>query len=1144
MNRWIKRMSAVLLSFVIILGNVLPSVSVYAAGASASGVAYMSRDFVFAGNGRGTVNLSITGHPASVNKTIPNDVVIIGDCSGSMSGAKIEALRNAIREFSGKINLSKHRIGVVAFATGTQKLDFTTDKSAIDAFVDTMVANGGTYVGPAIDSAVSMLKADRREGAKPTIILLTDGEASDQAAMISAAAAAKDEGFVFYTIALLSDETDAENNGINLQLRKLATTEAHHHFVGVNNLDELYQALADDVGIENPYNVVVTQTIKEPFEYVPGSADKNIPVPKVEGNTLTWNMLEIKNTTINLNYGIRLKDSSITSGRYKVCSESYLTYETYDGTSYTSSISSPYVDVVEYGDPIIKTMSPNSSNEGLQVVVKVTHENMRYDDDFCVYLGNRLMEITYIGASYFKFRIPADTEAGAYTVTFSNHGKRYTVGTYTINVVEKPTITMGQISVTSGDEGTGVTEKVLVTNMESYASDFAIYVDGRSIAPTYMGNSYFKFVMPNDLAVGEHAVTAKNNGVTYNLGTYTVNALPESTVTFGALPVTEGDQGTTPTEKITTSEALDYVAGGFSVTVNGLPCELTYAGKSYFKFKIPAELPVGTYPVSVTYKGKTTSVGNYTVIGEVIPDPEFSGLSVTSGEEGDTPTEKITFTNMESYAPDFAVTIDGNACAVSYAGSSYFKFVIPAGLAAGAHTVVVRSNGKDYTIGDYTVNPKPLPTVTFGTLPVTDGEEGSSPVEKITTSEALDYSAGFSVTAGGEPCEITYTGKSYFKFRIPAGLSVGTYPVVVSYNNGQTANVGDYTVNAIVPPTPEFGSLPVTSGEEGDTPTEKITFTNMESYAPDFGVTVDGNPCTVTYAGSSYFKFVIPAGLSAGTYTAKVRSNGQEYILGDYTVNAKPLPTIAYGVLPITSGNQGDAVTEKVTVPEPLDYAAGFSVTVGGVPCEVTYAGKSYFKFKIPTTLAAGMYDVEVNYKGAVQSLGTYEVKTIVYPDATFGTISIVEGYIGTSPMEKVTVSGLEAYTPDFMILIDGNEYEPTYTGKSYFKFEMPSDLAEGTHDVSVRSNGKVVPIGTYNAIVYVVPPFTYKKTSARNSSNIVKVTVSNITYDDITVYVGGVEVPLTYTGKSYFKINVGDLRGSITVDYYTHTGIYCGEVY
>ena len=101
-----------------------------------------------------------------------------------------------------------------------------------------------------------------------------------------------------------------------------------------------------------------------------------------------------------------------------------------EGITYTLGtfeVKAKEVPKIEFG-----AMDVTESNAGTSTKVKVTVSGLvTYADDFSVNLnGNSVAVKKYAGL--IKFTVPASMPAGSYTVTVTNDGNTYTIGTYII----------------------------------------------------------------------------------------------------------------------------------------------------------------------------------------------------------------------------------------------------------------------------------------------------------------------------------------------------------------------------------------------------------------------------------------------------------------------------------------------------------------------------------------------------------------------------------------------------------------------------------------------------------------------------------------------------------------------------------------
>lgn len=192
MKKW-KQALALVLALVMALSLVaLPS---FAADEDASGSGTAVSDGPAWPN-EGAINLSKTAQPVEgqdglyeltltiqgKNYKTTSDVVLVIDCSGSMSGTKLQATRTAAKAFGDKLLTegSATRIAIVTFideATAHENGRFYTasELSAFESAVDEATyANGGTNQQAGIHKAQELLAAST--GKQKNIVILSDGE--------------------------------------------------------------------------------------------------------------------------------------------------------------------------------------------------------------------------------------------------------------------------------------------------------------------------------------------------------------------------------------------------------------------------------------------------------------------------------------------------------------------------------------------------------------------------------------------------------------------------------------------------------------------------------------------------------------------------------------------------------------------------------------------------------------------------------------------------------------------------------------------------------------------------------------------------------------------------------------------------------
>ncbi|HJH26594.1 MAG TPA: hypothetical protein C5S37_07415 [Methanophagales archaeon] len=106
--------------------------------------------------------------------TIPLDVILVTDLSGSMGGALSDA-KTAAKTFVDQLS-GQDKVGLVSF-TSTATLDrhLTSDFDDVKNVIDGYSASGGTNMGDGITEAINELNTNGRAEALHTIIVLSDG---------------------------------------------------------------------------------------------------------------------------------------------------------------------------------------------------------------------------------------------------------------------------------------------------------------------------------------------------------------------------------------------------------------------------------------------------------------------------------------------------------------------------------------------------------------------------------------------------------------------------------------------------------------------------------------------------------------------------------------------------------------------------------------------------------------------------------------------------------------------------------------------------------------------------------------------------------------------------------------------------------
>ncbi|MBI5833601.1 MAG: VWA domain-containing protein [Armatimonadetes bacterium] len=109
------------------------------------------------------------------------DIVFILDTSGSMSGAKMDQAKAALRYCLRNLK-ENDRFNVLAFSTAVDSFEnglLKADKANIDKaveFVDKLAARSGTNIAEALDSGLTKLPAAKDKARPAMVVFLTDGQ--------------------------------------------------------------------------------------------------------------------------------------------------------------------------------------------------------------------------------------------------------------------------------------------------------------------------------------------------------------------------------------------------------------------------------------------------------------------------------------------------------------------------------------------------------------------------------------------------------------------------------------------------------------------------------------------------------------------------------------------------------------------------------------------------------------------------------------------------------------------------------------------------------------------------------------------------------------------------------------------------------
>lgn len=245
-----------------------------------------------------TVTLSIGGDCPS--ESLPLDVVLVVDRSGSMEGPKIEAARAVGADFAAELDFRKAHAATVLFASQAELTQaLTDDATAVIRGVAQARAGGGTNIAEALALAGEELAGPRGQpDARKAVVLLTDGKpdggADPRSRSLAEAQALRQAGVAVFAIGLGADVDRA-------LLRELAG-ESSRYFEAPSaaELAGIYRQIARRLLADLLLRTVdVEDEVPANMRYVQGSAQ---PAATWDGRVLRWSLSAVATSGLSLRY--------------------------------------------------------------------------------------------------------------------------------------------------------------------------------------------------------------------------------------------------------------------------------------------------------------------------------------------------------------------------------------------------------------------------------------------------------------------------------------------------------------------------------------------------------------------------------------------------------------------------------------------------------------------------------------------------------------------------------------------------------------------------------------------------------------------------------------------------------------------------
>ena len=1011
------------------------------------------------------INISLEGIPYE-GKVVPNDVVVVLDRSGSMS-SHIPSMISAVQQFIDMVDLNQHSIGVVAYDHSVMSTPLNTDKDELKQYVSTINYGGSTRIDLGINEAVNLL-GGKRPATQGSIVLLTDGEADDRMAAIAAAENAKSKGYAFYTIAFCSNDASQANQ----DLKKMATSEADHYRVwGADALSNTYAEIAKKIGFAYAKDVEIKQNINSTaFSFVPGSADNTIPIPTINGQSLTWNMNQLGKGISTLSYQIKVSET-VPAGAYYHAASGGITYTDYNGNKRSISLNKVSISVKKYGPKITNILPAEFDTYGGDNAVITGNY---FEPQSVAKIGSTKIPTQYISKTQLKVTMPAH-KIGSDNITVTNSDTQVSNGvSVEFKGIKPPPVLT--VSPSSGLEKK--TQKVIVSGVKLKAtsvSDVKISVGNEDCKPLSLGtnNSEVTFYVPSIFSAGKQPIKiTDSNGVVYYAEYEYIAVPPPAPLEVTGISPSSGLEK--KTQKVTvTGKQFAADISNMRVKVGGTEVKIVSGNTTQLVFYVPNTFSAGVYDVVVTnLKTVQSDTTSYEYLGPPPPTPLGFVLTPNSGPEKKTQKVTITGTGFNASTSYMSVTVGGTAVKLTSCSTTQLAFYVPSTFAAGVYDVVV-TNKKTGSTGTMTytyIGKTPTPVVITNINP-NSGEEKKT--QKVTiTGTGFDASTTYTiVTVGGEQVKLTSCSTTQLSFYVPSTISAGVVPVVVTNKRtGQSATTNyEYKGKVIPVPPVTITNISPDSGEEKKTQKVTITGTGFDADSSKMSVKVGTETVKIVNCSTTQLSFYVPDTISASVVPVEVTNikTGQSAITNyEYTGKPVPVPTITS----VTPNSTVQGSTQKVVIiGTGFKTGANFAFYIGSRNLNPTSVTATKIEVYAPGDLAVGSHTIHiVNGDGAVLNQNNgYTVTPSTPIDYSPSITSITPNTCKAGTTVKVTVSGnnLQCGMSSPVVTVNGSACKAVNFNDKEVTFYVPSNLSAGSYTVEITNckNLKATTTFTYN---------------------------------------------------------------------------------
>ncbi len=234
-------------------------------------------------NGRATVTLTLSADCSTIQ--VPTHVSLVFDNSVAMGGVRMNYMKQAVAAFTGAMDFSVARVGLVRYSQAAEILaPLTADAVAINTAAQQFFPRAGSDLTMGIRAGRLALEQGRHLAVVPNpeeVMILLVGSSNDDGPeeALAEAQLAKDAAI---TLIVIAAGVDADP----VTLEQMATSSSLFYSEGTGSRwPSLFTSLANNQGSVNVTGGSVSDTLPAALGYVFGTG---FPAPRIRGQELGW----------------------------------------------------------------------------------------------------------------------------------------------------------------------------------------------------------------------------------------------------------------------------------------------------------------------------------------------------------------------------------------------------------------------------------------------------------------------------------------------------------------------------------------------------------------------------------------------------------------------------------------------------------------------------------------------------------------------------------------------------------------------------------------------------------------------------------------------------------------------------------------